>query len=164
MVRIDGRARVTLGSDVAPAGDVDGDGRPDLVIALPGERAVIVRGGAPAGTTIDLARPPAGGTIELRGLDAGRPRRPAETGAEAAAFAAAGDVDGDGRGELLVGLPAAEPLRGRGRVLVVRGAAGPVVEAETLAHRPHRRARGHPGSVGASPRCPTPTATAAPNG
>ena len=77
IVRIDGPAREARGSawGFAAAGDFDGDGRPDLVVAVPGKGAVIVRGGVPAGTTIDLARPPAGSAIELRGLGAGPPAR-----------------------------------------------------------------------------------------
>jgi hypothetical protein len=130
VVRIDGPARASeIGAAIGAAGDVDGDGRPDLAIGLPRGQAVIVRGGAPAGTTIDLAHPPAGRTIAVHGLDAGTPpktkigdRYPSPS------FAAAGDVDGDGRGELLVGVPAADALRGRGRVYVLRG-AGSVMDA-----------------------------------
>lgn len=125
VVRIDGPARGSLiGMSIAPAGDFDGDGRADVVIGLR-ERAVIVRGGAAPGTPIDLARPPAGSTIELRGLS----RAGGDDRREAATFAAAGDVDGDGRGELLVALPPANPLRGRRQVLVVRGAADAAVDA-----------------------------------
>jgi len=128
VIRIDGaRPESGIGDVFAPAGDIDGDGRPDLVIALPGEAAVIVRGGLPGGTTIDLANPAPGATIPVRGLDGGnRPTSPnldadGEPPAEAAAFVPVGDVDGDGRGELLVGLPAQDVLGGRGQALVLRG-------------------------------------------
>ncbi|MDA0170898.1 VCBS repeat-containing protein [Solirubrobacter taibaiensis] len=137
VIRIDGPKRAAqTGRILAPAGDVDGDGRPDLVVALPGEEAVVVRGGLPAGTTIDLAAPPAGTTIAIRGLDGGKPLSPPsfrERGEEpeAVAFAPAGDLDGDGHGELLAGVPAQDPLRGRGRVFVLRGApAGATIAAQ----------------------------------
>jgi FG-GAP-like repeat len=154
IVRIDGPARESMaGSRIAPAGDFDGDGRPDVVIALPGERAIVVRGGVPAGTTIDLAHPPAGMTIELRGLDGGTSRTPRDERSlrlpEAAAFAPVGDVDGDGRGELLVGIPAVEPLRGRGKALVVRGAPGGSVVDAARDGAVLARARGEAGFGGA---------------
>ena len=83
-----------------------------------------------------------------------------------ATFAPAGDVDGDGRGELLVGLTPADPLRGRGRVLVVRGATGPVVEAGL--HPLLARIVGpeqHPGFGGSLATLPwTPMGTGDPSG
>jgi hypothetical protein len=119
VIRIDGPARHSgIGDGIAGVGDVDGDGRPDLAIPLPGGRAVIVRGGLPGGTTLDLAHPPGGATIGIRGLTAGRilfgPAR-------LVTFAAAGDLDGDGRGELLAGVTAFDAP---GRVLVLRGVPG----------------------------------------
>ena len=129
VVRIDGAAAEdTLGSGFASAGDFDGDGRPDLVLAQPRERAVIGRGGAPARSTIDLARPPAGSTIELRGLDPGRPStieggqpapRPPPSSRPATSTATGAASCSSVR-------PWTSP--GRGRVFVVRAAGGPVVE------------------------------------
>lgn len=133
VIRIDGARRdAQIGRVLAAAGDVDGDGRPDLVIGLPGEEAVVVRGGQPAGAVIDLARPPAGATIAIRGLDGGTPdpHDGDRDAPEAASFVGVGDVDGDGRGELLAGVPAQDPLRGVGQAFVLRGvAAGGTIDA-----------------------------------
>ncbi len=138
VIRIDGPARnAEIGRVIAPAGDIDGDGRPDLVISLPGEDAVIVRGGLPAGATIDLAAPPAGTTIPIRGLDGGEARFPEdESRPEATGFAPVGDLDGDGRGELLAGIPSEDVLRGRGQALVLRGVpSGATIEAKAALAR-----------------------------
>jgi hypothetical protein len=139
VIRIDGPVRGGgVGTILASAGDVDGDGRPDLAIALHGEAAVIVRGGF-AGTRLDLAKPPPGTTIPVRGLDGGESRftdREGPAGSEVAVFAPVGDVDGDGHGELLAGVPAQDPLRGRGRVFVLRGvAAGGAIDARAALAR-----------------------------
>jgi hypothetical protein len=125
VVRIDGPAAHSgIGDGIAGVGDIDGDGRPDLAIPLHGGRAVIVRGGLPGGTTLDLAHPSAGATIGIRGLTAGRTLFGA---ARLVTFAAAGDLDGDGRGELLAGVTAFEAP---GRVLVLRGVpAGATIDA-----------------------------------
>ena len=63
VVRIDGSlSPETISATASPRrGTSTATATPDLVVARPRERAVIVRGGAPAGSTIDLARPPAGG-------------------------------------------------------------------------------------------------------
>lgn len=133
VVRIDGATRGgEIGRVIAPAGDVDGDGLADLVISLAGENAVVVRGGLPAGTAIDLAAPPLGTTIPIRGLDGGKSTfREDALQPEAIAFVPVGDVDGDGRGELLAGVPAQDLFRGRGQAFVLRGVpAGAAIEAK----------------------------------
>jgi hypothetical protein len=152
VIRIDGPARASeIGESIGAAGDVDGDGRPDLAIGLPDEQAVIVRGGAPAGTTIDLAKPPAGRTIAVHGLDAGPPlKSDLAIPYPPLSFAAAGDVDGDGRGELLVGVPPADPLHGRAHAYVLRG-SGSVIDAPLARLLAPKGLAGFGGSVATVP-------------
>ena len=101
-----------LGHRVSTAGDVDGDGRADLAMSSPGaDVAGIDSGaawvyGAADGELLLLV----GGTAESEYLGAVSP---------------AGDVDGDGRGDLAVGA-AASPVGGSqaGSVRVISGASG----------------------------------------
>jgi hypothetical protein len=95
-----------VGTSVAGPGDVNGDGRPDLLLGAPGATnngrgnsgtAYVVFGKAST-TTIDLAALGAGG-FRIDGAIAGENA--------GTAVAAAGDVNGDGRPDLLVGSPEA---------------------------------------------------------
>jgi hypothetical protein len=99
---------VSLGSTLSAAGDVDGDGFGDVVVGAP---------------DADLARVYYGSTS---GLGA---RAPTELVGAVSSFgrdvAAAGDVDGDGYGDVIVGAPAA------GRAYVFRGAAGGLATTAT---------------------------------
>ncbi len=92
--RIDG----ANGNAATGAGDLDGDGRPDVLATFSGGTAAV---GTPAGSAIDLLglRPPAGFIV-------GRPP------AAAPGYSAAGpgDIDGDGLADLQAGL-----IRGSGR-------------------------------------------------
>jgi hypothetical protein len=124
--RIDGAvAGDEAGLALAPAGDLNGDGRGDLVVGAPaigGDRlgAAYVVFGKPDSGGIDLAAP---GSSAYRIVGA----QPGDfTGFSVAAV---GDLDGDGIGELLVGAPrfdvdAGDRVDG-GAVYVVHGSATP---------------------------------------
>ena len=126
-----GRGGSVLGT-VAPAGDVDGDGRQDLavsaalatgVLGLRSASAAVLVVPSRPGTTVELARPPEGVRTILGGLDGDGFDVPFTFGS---AIAPLGDVDADGRPDLLIGQRGATPdCRTRaGSAWVVPGAAG----------------------------------------
>ncbi len=90
-------------ASIASAGDVDGDGFGDLLVGSPQENTVYVYRGGPEG----FSDPPAG---ILSG--------PAKS-SFGAAVSGAGDVDGDGYADMVVGLPLRAPPGGS----LVQGAA-----------------------------------------
>nr|MDQ5807065.1 integrin alpha [Actinomycetota bacterium] len=100
-----GENDTTAGSVVAPAGDVNGDGIRDLLVGDPGanpaqrDRAgtVYVVFGPLPGTSVDLADMGGDRGIRIDGAKAGDRL--------GTAAAAAGDVDGDGFGDILLGAP-----------------------------------------------------------
>jgi len=106
------------GSAVANAGDVDGDGRDDLLIGAPGEDSTDTDAGAAY-----LVLGPVSGTSLLS--DAAAVLLGEAAGDEAgSAVAGAGDVDGDGAGDLLVGAPLADDaFTNAGAAYVVFGGA-----------------------------------------
>jgi len=84
------QAGARLGHSVASAGDVDGDGRDDVLVGAPGQGAAYLFLGSPSG----LAFAPAWSR------DAG------QAGSQFGfSVAPAGDVNGDGYGDVLVGAP-----------------------------------------------------------
>lgn len=121
-VRIDGAAATgAFGRAVAGAGDVDGDGFDDLVIGAEGEDG----NGADAGA----ARVVSGAT----GLTLWAWPGAAAGDRFGTAVAGAGDVDGDGRADVIVGAPRHSPA-GRaaaGMVRVFSGATGALLREFT---------------------------------
>ena len=121
VLRIDGaQAGDGLGSSIAGIGDQNGDGIPDVAIGesgaspagRPGAGAVVVVPGQRHVAERDLAvSPPA---QRIYGPQAG-----AGLGAS---LSAAGDVDGDGHGDMLIGAPGESGSAGA--AYLVRGASG----------------------------------------
>ncbi|MCK6526937.1 hypothetical protein L6R50_05045 [Myxococcota bacterium] len=117
----------SFGAAIAPLGDADGDGYGDLLIGAPGD----LGGG---GGAAFVAPGPFAGPMEVGG-GVGAVLLAEEEGDEAgSAVAAAGDVDGDGYTDLLVGAPGHGEFL-EGAVYLVRGP----LEGETyLADVPDR--------------------------
>lgn len=113
------------GSAVSTAGDANGDGVPDLLIGAPNYESSGSRTGA-----AHLVLSPVRGDLDLALADATLIGEEADDGA-GSAVSAAGDVDGDGYGDLLVG------AHGNGGGAEVAGAAyliaGPVSGEVALA-------------------------------
>jgi hypothetical protein len=129
-VRIDGSASGDFLQSVADAGDVNGDGHPDLLVAAPtggsaGQGvAWVIYGWGPGGG-------PAGGVIDLATLTSTQGRRfdgPTSGGPSAgfgSSLAGLGDIDGDGRADIAVAAPIDETAGSQtGTVFVLHGWSG----------------------------------------
>lgn len=104
-LRIDGAtANDQAGASVAGAGDVDGDGLGDLLIGAP-ERGAL---GAGAAYLVFGAETPANVDLGALGRDAFRINGAADFDRAGTSVAGAGDVNGDGLADLLVGADEAD--------------------------------------------------------
>jgi hypothetical protein len=104
--RRDGERGWVLGTSVEAAGDVDRDGVPDVVAGAPGKGMAIVLSGRD-------------------GREIRRMQGDSTEGNFGGAVAGAGDVDGDGYADVMVGASAANTgQRGAGRVVVFSGKSG----------------------------------------
>ena len=112
-----------VGYDVAGGADLDGDGYDDILVGAPGEDS----GGADAGCAYVVRGPVEGETTLAQVAAKLRGENPGD--AAGSAVAMAGDVDGDGLGDLIIGAPH-RPAAGEdnGAAYVVYGPLTGVVE------------------------------------
>ncbi|MGQ0592088.1 MAG: FG-GAP-like repeat-containing protein [Gammaproteobacteria bacterium] len=116
------QADAAFGAAVAGIGDVNGDGAPDLLVGAPEQDGSFVNEG------LAFVFSGADGRL-LRTLDEPASPFPALF---AFAVAAAGDVNGDGAPDLLVGAPLARVGDGSGRAFVFNGADGSLLRTLDL--------------------------------
>jgi hypothetical protein len=108
-----------FGWSVAAAGDVDGDGTGDLIVGGPG---VFLAGGSSQGTGVARVYSGDSGAM-LHSVNG-----PANGSRFGSAVAGIGDVNGDGRADLLVG---AESSTGAGQAFVISGMDGATLRTHT---------------------------------
>jgi len=111
------------GTSVGAAGDVNGDGLPDLIIGTSAERTYVVLGKADTAAVLlsDVAAGTGGFAIDGKTKDYPGPRENA-----GASVSGIGDVNADGLADLIVGASHAQPNGPySGRAYVVYGKADP---------------------------------------
>lgn len=143
-----------LGSAVAPAGDVNDDGKADAIVAAPGSgEAFVLLGGATRGQR-SLSDLPSSSAIRISGLSktelyVGDDETEEDVRASAQALgrshdlavAGIGDIDGDGKDDVAVGARSTDGPGGddAGAVFVVYGSDRPEdVDVESLGRRGFR--------------------------
>ncbi len=113
-VRLDGvTAGDSSGTWVAGAGDVNGDGRGDVIVGAPSATANALTGAGSSYVVFGAATGFAGGILGLGSLNGGNGFRldgVAAGDASGSVVAGAGDVNGDGFADLIVGAANATPL------------------------------------------------------
>ena len=118
------------------AGDFDGDGRDDLVVGIPGEG---VGGSARAGAVQVLYGSASGVSArdDLWHQDDAGIQGTVRTGDRFGGSVAAGDFDGDGNDDLVVGIPGENPSgrRDAGAVQVLYGSASGLSARDNLWHQ-----------------------------
>jgi FG-GAP repeat/Putative Ig domain len=166
LLRIDGAAALDLtGGSVAAAGDVNGDERADAILGAAGADA---NGRRDSGSAYVVSPGGPSSTVDLTALAPAQGFRIGGAEAEDAAgtvVAGPGDVNGDGRADVLVGAPFADPA-GRsnaGAAYIAYGFGAPALRYRTLratvGHRVRRHApavvrRTGPGRFTVSPALP----------
>jgi len=105
-VVLTGGERRDIGTSVASAGDVNGDGIDDVIVGAPGLLSTSTGGFVVFGTRSGFAA-----TVDLLSLDGSNGFALSGVTYDQAgtAVASAGDVNGDGFADLMVGVPAAHP-------------------------------------------------------
>ncbi|HYM52315.1 MAG TPA: hypothetical protein VEW45_02380, partial [Candidatus Dormibacteraeota bacterium] len=116
--RIDGAAaNDQLGSSVSGAGDINGDGRDDVIVGAPGADS---NSRTNSGSSYVLYGAASQSNLDLAALNASRGLRidgAAVTEQCGSSVSAAGDVNGDGRDDLIVGAQGADTNSGSSYVL-----------------------------------------------
>ena len=129
------------GMSVAPAGDVNGDGRPDVIVGAPGYDTTTFEYRFESGAAFVIFGRATLGTVNLSNLGSDGFAIYGERKGELAgsSVAGAGDVNGDGRADVVVGSPQGENFFGEksGAAFVIFGGPEPSPRS--------RRAREHSG-------------------
>jgi methionine-rich copper-binding protein CopC len=121
--KIIGEANSYLGSEVASAGDVNGDGLSDLIVSARVQNDAYVVYGKTTGSTLDLSSGIISGSdgFKLNGVVSGQ---------FGGSVSSAGDINGDGLGDLIIGAPTTNS--NAGAYYIVLGGTNTVTNAVNL--------------------------------